>query len=177
MRFTQDWFTHNVPNFEICTKAAPGNDAYLEIGSYEGRSSCWLLQNALADNGELVCIDPYFDLLDVLDTFKDNVTEARKEGQRLTLLQEPAYNAISRLVYSGGAEFDFIYVDGNHAPHMALMDGAMAWGLLKKGGTMLFDDYQYPHEPTKDGIDGFLLGFKGMYEIIVNNYQLGIKKL
>jgi hypothetical protein len=52
----------------------------------------------------------------------------------------------------------------------------MAWGLLRSGGVMLFDDYLYPHEPTKIGIDAFLAGFEGKYDIIVNNYQLAVKK-
>jgi hypothetical protein len=53
----------------------------------------------------------------------------------------------------------------------------MAWGMLKPQGIMLFDDYQYPHEPTKVGIDAFLAGFQGQYEIVINNYQLGVKKI
>ena len=73
--------------------------------------------------------------------------------------------------------FDFIYVDGSHAPDVALTDACMAWGLLKQGGVMLFDDYLYPHEPTKVGVDSFLLAFEGHYDIIVSNYQLAVKKL
>jgi hypothetical protein len=72
---------------------------------------------------------------------------------------------------------DFVYVDGSHAPSDTLSDACMAWGMLKPQGIMLFDDYQYPHEPTKVGIDAFLAGFEGQYEIVINNYQLGVKKI
>jgi predicted O-methyltransferase YrrM len=71
--------------------------------------------------------------------------------------------------------FDFVYVDGVHSAVGALTDACMAWGLLKQGGVMLFDDYLYPHEPTKVGIDAFLNSFDG-YELLVDNYQLAVKK-
>ena len=184
MRFSQDWFTHNIPNFELCTKTAPDNKMYLEIGCFEGRSSCWLLQNALADDGDLVCVDPYapeshlWKLFNTnpLANFKENIKEAAKEGQHVNLIQKPSYAGLAELICDEEL-FDFIYVDGDHRQHMALSDGCMAWGLLKQGGTMLFDDYLYPEKLTKDGIDAFLKGYEGLYEIIVNNYQLGIKKL
>jgi hypothetical protein len=52
----------------------------------------------------------------------------------------------------------------------------MAWQLLRKGGVMLFDDYEYDKEPTKIGIDAFLKGFEGQYEIVLQNYQLAVMK-
>lgn len=185
MKFTTDWFTHNIPNFELCTKTAPDNKTYLEIGCFEGRSSCWLLQNALSHYGKLTCVDPYapeshlWKLFNTnpLANFKENIAEAKHEQQDVRLIQKPSYEGLADLITTEMELFDFIYVDGDHRPHMALMDGCMAWGLLKQGGTMLFDDYLYPEKPTKDGIDAFLKGYKGLYEIIVNNYQLGIKKL
>lgn len=184
MKFTTDWFTHNIPNFELCTKTAPDNKMYLEIGCFEGRSSCWLLQNALSHCGDLICVDPYapeshlWKLFNTnpLANFKENIAEVKHEQQNVRLIQKPSYEGLADLIQDN-VKFDFIYVDGDHRPHMALMDGCMAWGLLKQGGTMLFDDYLYPEKPTKDGIDAFLKGYEGLYEIIVNNYQLGIKKL
>ena len=187
MKFTTDWFTHNIPNFELCTKTAPDNKMYLEIGCFEGRSTCWMLQNALAKDGKdgtIICVDPYapeshlWKLFNTnpLANFKENTAEVIGKDQTLKLIQLPSYEGLAKLI-TEGLQFDFIYVDGDHRPHMALMDGCMAWGLLKQGGTMLFDDYLYPEKPTKDGVDAFLKGYEGLYEIIVNNYQLGIKKL
>jgi predicted O-methyltransferase YrrM len=72
-------------------------------------------------------------------------------------------------------EYDFIYIDGDHSPLGVLTDATMAWQLLRKGGVMLFDDYQYDREPTKIGIDAFLNSFDG-YELIIDNYQLAVMK-
>ena len=48
--FTQDWFSHNIPGLESIVKLLPSNKDILEIGSFEGRSTCWLLENVLADD-------------------------------------------------------------------------------------------------------------------------------
>jgi predicted O-methyltransferase YrrM len=180
MNFTEDWFTHNIPNFETCMSAIPDKKFFLEIGSFEGRSTCWLLENGLSDKGNIVCVDPFIgtDMPAVEARFWSNVREAEKNPKTVSLMRTTSYKAIAEMIlYKMENHFDFIYVDGSHAADMALTDACMAWGLLKQSGVMLFDDYQYPHEPTKVGIDAFLAGFKGKYDIILNNYQLAVKKI
>ena len=183
MKFTQDWFSHNIPNFELCMQAiGEERSNFLEIGSYEGRSTCWLLQNGLSDDGVITCIEPFvgvsgFQNLDLMETFEDNTFEAKKKSQYLETYKTDSFHALAYIVSEHGNEYDFIYVDGDHSPSTVLSDACMAWGLLRKGGVMLFDDYEYPLEPNKIGIDGFLNAFAGQYKIVVNNYQMGIQKL
>jgi predicted O-methyltransferase YrrM len=175
MNFTEDWFSHNIPNFEKCIAAIPEKKLFLEIGSYEGRATCWLLEYGLSTKGSIVCIDPFPNLSKVEARFWSNVQATQGAEQKVSLFKKPSYEALAEMV-GHKYVFDFIYVDGSHAPDMALTDACMAWGLLRSGGVMLFDDYLYPHEPTKVGIDAFLAGFEGKYDIIVNNYQLAVKK-
>jgi predicted O-methyltransferase YrrM len=164
--------------------AIPEKKMFLEIGAFEGRATCWMLENALSEKGSIVCIDPYeksdfdptIDMKAVEARFWSNVRKSEKSTQTVSLMRTTSYKALAEMIGFKYA-FDFIYVDGSHAPDVALADACMAWGLLKKHGVMLFDDYLYPHEPTKLGIDGFLSAYKGQYEIIVNNYQYGIQKL
>ena len=180
MDFTEDWFTHNVPNFEACMQALDKREIFLEIGSYEGRSTCWLLEHGLADDGDMYCIDPYAGLDDIYMRFVANVNEVKKADQYFQHFRDYSYNTICWMVEDAPADpaqFDFIYIDGSHAPDAVLTDACLSWGLLRSGGVMLFDDYQYPHEPTKVGIDGFLEAFGGKYKTIVSNYQYGIQKL
>jgi len=178
MNFTQDWFTNNIPNFELCMKTIPTHKMFLEIGSYEGRSTCWLLENGLASKGSIVCVDPYtaegFDKIEA--RFWTNTAQARKDTQIVSLYKKTSQEALAEML-TFKHEFDFIYVDGSHAPDDAFADGLASWKLLKQGGVMLFDDYLYPHEPTQVGVDRFLEHHKGKYEIILNNYQLAVKKL
>lgn len=176
MNFTEDWFSHNIPNFEKCMAVMPEKKLFLEIGSYEGRSTCWLLENGLTDKGSIVCIDPFPNLSEVEARFWSNVHATQSSEQKVSLFKKPSYEALAEMI-GHKYVFDFIYVDGSHAPDAALTDACMAWGLLRQGGVMLFDDYLYPHEPTKVGIDAFLAGFEGKYDIIINNYQLAVRKL
>jgi predicted O-methyltransferase YrrM len=172
MNFTADWFSHNIPNFEKCMAAAPARKNFLEIGSYEGMSACWLLANGLEEGGYLTCIDPFFN--DMRAVFDDNTKQALRRNQVVSTMQMTSYRALAQLIGMKQA-YDFIYIDGVHSPLGVLTDACMSWGLLKEGGVMLFDDYLYPQEPTKVGIDAFLNSFDG-YEILVDNYQLAVKK-
>jgi len=183
MNFTQDWFSHNIPNFELCMSKLPNNRLFLEIGAFEGRSTCWLLENGLSNKGTIVCIDPFsgsvehggIDFPAVESRFWSNTNEIKKLEQKVSLFKDTSYKALAQMI-GFKYTFDFIYVDGSHAPEVALTDACMAWGLLRKGGVMLFDDYEYPHEATGDGINGFLAGFEGHYDLVLSNYQLAVQK-
>jgi predicted O-methyltransferase YrrM len=161
----------------------PEHKLFLEIGVFEGRSTCWLLQNGLDYKGSIICVDPFsgsvehggIDFKAVEARFWTNTNEAKGMEQKVSLFKKSSYQALAEMI-GHRAILDFVYVDGSHAPADTLSDACMAWGMLKPQGVMLFDDYQYPHEPTKVGIDAFLAGFKGQYEIIINNYQLAVKK-
>jgi predicted O-methyltransferase YrrM len=176
MNFTADWFSHNIPNFEKCMNALGTHKfQFLEIGAYEGRSTCWLL-GQLENEGTIISIDPFPNMPEVEQRFHDNTREAVK-GTRLmlVLMKTSSYEGLSQLIQQK-QEFDFIYIDGDHDPATTLADASMAWGLLRQGGVMLFDDYEYPQEPTKCGIDGFLMGFVGKYDLLLKNYQLAVVK-
>jgi hypothetical protein len=54
--------------------------------------------------------------------------------------------------------------------------------MLKSGGVMLFDDYEWnkypePERNPKIGIDSFLECYKGQYEFMFKNYQLAVRKI
>jgi predicted O-methyltransferase YrrM len=135
-------------------------------------SACWLLANGLEEGGYLTCIDPFFN--DMRAVFDANIKEALRRNQVVSTMQMTSYRALAQLI-GMKQTYDFIYIDGVHSPLGVLTDACMSWGLLKEGGVMLFDDYLYPQEPTKVGIDAFLNSFDG-YEILVDNYQLAVKK-
>ena len=41
----------------------------------------------------------------------------------------------------GGERFDVAYVDGSHAARDVMIDAAMGWELLRRGGVIVFHDY------------------------------------
>ena len=176
MKFTQDWFTNNIPNFQLCMEViGDQRKEFLEIGSYEGRSTCWLMQNGLQKEGNIVCVDPYEGMPDIEKRFWDNVREANTNKQIVSLFAAKSNRVLAELTIQK-QKYDFIYIDGDHAPEIALTDACMAWNLLRSGGVMLFDDYEYPQEPTKRGIDAFLSAFEGQFDMVLKNYQLAVRK-
>jgi len=176
MEFTEDWFTHNILNFEKCMGAlGEQRNRFLEIGAYEGRSTCWLIDQ-IKGEGDVFSIDPFTNMPEVEKRFMDNIREAVKGKKVITChIKNTSYAGLARMIDLKN-KFDFIYIDGDHDPATTLADASMAWGLLRQGGVMLFDDYEYPHEPTKCGIDGFLMGFVGKYDLLLKNYQLAVIK-
>ena len=52
--FTQDWFSHNIENFIIIKEMLPQCNSILEVGCFEGRATCWMLENMLPNNGSIV---------------------------------------------------------------------------------------------------------------------------
>lgn len=176
MNFTQDWFSHNIPNFQKCIEAlGESRNRFLEIGSYEGRSTCWLIEQ-IDGEGDVFSIDPFPNMPDIEERFMSNIREAVKGKKVMTShVKAPSHIGLARMIDLKN-KFDFIYVDGDHDPATTLTDASMAWGLLRQGGVMLFDDYEYPEAPTKCGIDGFLMGFVGKYDLLLKNYQLAVVK-
>jgi len=63
-----------------------------------------------------------------------------------------------------------------------LEDAVLCWPLLKKGGLLTFDDYEWDGDPDplncpKPAIDAFLDVFEGHYELIHQAYQVTVEKL
>lgn len=192
--FTADWFTNALPNFEWCKKLMVPPESILEIGCHEGRSTCWMLENLLADNGAITCIDPFgneplsaYNNDDIPkeriieEIFRHNTALVKKPGQTLNLMPELSYHALAQLIVDR-KEFDFIYVDGSHCADVVLADATMAFGLLKKGGTMIFDDYLWNQAPDvldcpKMSIDAFVNMFQKNIAIGAINYQYIIQKV
>ena len=62
-----------------------------------------------------------------------------------------------------------------------MTDACLAWPLLKTGGFLVFDDYEWmPHLPPaqtpKKAIDTFLELLEGKFSTFIKSYQVIIKK-
>lgn len=179
--FTQDWFSQNIPNMVGIQKYCKPK-RILEIGVFEGRSTCWLLQNMLPADGTIVCVDTFeggeehahLDMSATQATFMANVAEVQGKDQNLILKVNQSFEVLLDL-YSDNETFDFIYVDGSHEAINVLEDSVLAYRMLTLGGVMLWDDYRGGAGVGK-AVDAFLRVYRGDVDIIVSNYQLGIRK-
>jgi predicted O-methyltransferase YrrM len=185
--FTCDWFTDRVKHWPIHhLKDNPFN--YLEIGSYEGRSILHIHDNiATHPKCKLVSVDPFPSYHDLSDNhiklaeqrFYKNIMGKNIVHYKMDMLH---YSMFKRLTTLDPCTFDLIYVDGSHLSFDCYTDAQLAWRLLNKGGIMILDDYElknYPkeHENCRMGIDYFLESIKGSYQLLFQNWQVGIKKL
>lgn len=190
MKFSQDWFTYNIPHLEHLMKMLPERKRFLEIGCFEGRATCWFLEHALADNGIITCVDPFtgsmehegMNLTSLRDIFDANVAEVKKPDQLIFVNQGFSYKELAEFIQDG-CEYDFIYIDGSHTAADVLIDACMSWPMLKKGGIMLFDDYHWnpgnynEYQTPKRGVDAFSHCFADQFKVVHDGYQIAVQKL
>ena len=174
-QFTYDWFTHNLPHWWTLLQpyAHQPNLQFLEIGSFEGMASCWLLDHILTHpSARLTTIDPSYQLV-----FDSNLAQTQSV-EKVNKLTGSSHHLLPTLP---AAAFEVIYIDGCHLAKHVEQDALLAWPLLKPGGLLIFDDYlwsdpQFPKEDPRLGIDAFLDSIPDRFERVHQMYQLVIRK-
>ena len=139
----------------------------MEIGTFQGESAEWMLENIFTHpDSKYYCVDPWLPegsedhkYAKVDCTKNEEVAKQRlaRFGDRCVLAKGFSQEVLKALPF----EFDFIYVDGDHRTQGVLRDAVLAFDLLKIGGLIVFDDYQWTVMPDKldqpkTGIDAFL---------------------
>jgi predicted O-methyltransferase YrrM len=163
-QFTNDWFNIAIKNWnEIIAQLKPGR--VLEIGSFEGASTCYLIEKVGTTKAlELYCVDTweggeehgYQNMDSVEKRFDGNVELAKsKATHAITFhkLKRFSDEALASLLAEGKqGYFDFIYVDGSHRAPDVLCDAVLSFRLLRVGGVIAFDDYLW-NDKTRQEID------------------------
>jgi len=167
-RFTQDWFSVLIPSWQEIWKPLAGkeNVQVLEIGSYEGRSSVWLLENIVTHpSSQLWCVDTWESATEELGDFKQaeanfhhNIEQSG--GRRRVWYEKSTSRDFLRKSWPLKI-LDAAYIDGSHFTPDVLLDLTMTWPFIKVGGFMLCDDYTMGTiDPTnvcpRRAIDAFL---------------------
>ena len=190
--FTQDWFSEKNPEkvvlqFEEFLSEFKGKPCmFLEIGSFEGMSTIWMLENILTEErSQIFCIDAWAEWTG--DAFVRFVSNINKTGFRDKVRIVKGDSSEELRIFPNDY-FDFIYVDGNNDEKAVMKDAIGSFRVLKKGGIIAFDDYllgiRYPNShgskamsgSAKKAIDYFIDIFKDELDVIHNDYQLWIRK-
>jgi hypothetical protein len=162
-RFTTDWFTRHLPIWiALLERCKPRK--ILEIGSFEGRSATWMIENASKhhDEIEIHCVDtwegsPELDGTDfgaVEARFWHNIQEAKTRlppGKKVSVTAHKgtSLEMLSKLVVQGHlSSFDWVLVDGSHWAADVLYDAIFAFKLAKVNALIVFDDYNVIEEPN-----------------------------
>lgn len=190
-QFTKDWFGWGPQVWPDIIKFLPERKQFLEIGSFEGRSAVWTIENMMEDGGEIYCIDTWKGSeehtngeLDGAELrFENNIRTVREKypERKVTKLKGMSTQWLPSLICEK-LSFDFIYIDGSHVAKDVLTDACMAWPMLKKDGIFVFDDYLWrlPGFTTvqrpKIAIDAFVNIFEDELAMAHNGYQLIVRK-
>ena len=158
----------------------------IEVGSWEGRSARWFLDNILTnEQSRLVCIDTWeggeehrangIDCSVTWPNFKSNMAEY---GGKVLPIKGRSEDGL-RKAFCFRA--DFIYIDGSHMAADVLSDSVLAWPLLKDSGVLIFDDYRWEFKGALSepmiAIDAFLQCYRGRYNLLGIGYQVAIEKI
>lgn len=162
--FTNNWFDSSAKEVwdTLITQLNPTR--ILEIGSYEGASTCYLIEKLAASKEiELHCVDTWeggvehkeggvaeANMFEVEDRFHHNTQLAISKFQNnVQLFLHKGFSdvALSQLISDGKqGYFDFIYVDGSHQAPDVLCDALLSFRLLKNNGVIAFDDYLWQEQ-------------------------------
>lgn len=196
--FTQDWFSRSIPCWEALLKGLASKTPHLrvlEVGVFEGRSTCWLLEHFCRTPESLIlAIDSFeggiehksMEISDLKRRFDSNIASINSPA-KVEVRQGYSLPQLAQLVAEKIEPFDFISIDASHQAPDVLGDAVLAFQLLKRGGVMAFDDYIWsPMRPgtenplllPKIAIDAFTTIFSQKLRILPNLplYQLYIQK-
>jgi predicted O-methyltransferase YrrM len=181
--FSEYYFAHLVPIWTALFSGSRGRiNKVLEIGSYEGGSSVWILENLLIGGGELHCVDTWQGgvehqkdkMPEVEARFDRNIEKAlaKTRGAKLFKHAGPSRMKLTELMAGGHlASFDVVYVDGSHESSDVLCDLVGAFQLCKIQGLVICDDYLWGYEDNlrfspKLAIDSFVNCYNNKIKIM-----------
>lgn len=176
--FSTDWFSRHIPIWEnIFAELKPSK--ILEIGSYEGRSTVWMIERM--EHGTIVCIDIWEDD-EIRSRFLSNIKEAMAISKVIPQIFDRPSSEFLAMTYNSRQLYDLIYIDGSHTANDVVSDAVGSFHVCRSGGVIIFDDYGggelggEPQDSPRIAIDAFLKCFKREIEIIHKDYQVAVRK-
>jgi predicted O-methyltransferase YrrM len=156
----------------------------LEVGAFDGVSVNMMLDHLFVHpESEVICIDPFLPdptTPQVCEQTKTDFYENRKRGgheEQIEIFEGLSVEVLAWMIAEEGYwnSFDFIYIDGSHRAKDVLTDAVMCWNLLKYGGVMAFDDYEWGGGADqwgrpKAGIDAFSSVFGPELKLVSGGY-------
>ncbi len=156
----------------------------LEIGSFDGRSAVWILENLLTHpTSHLTCIDTFtqeerHDDVDIEALFDHNISVTGVQ-ERVTKLRGSSATILRSLPFD---EFDIVHISDSQTARRVLSNAVLSWELLKRHGILILNDYgndstseDIVNGPHK-GIDAFMHCYDGEYVVVHMALQVMLRK-
>lgn len=196
---SSDWFLNHIPVWQTILSTLKGKPhvQFLEIGSWGGRSACWLLRNILTHpTSRLTCVDiftrdrafeqeatshrliyPVPDTFNIEAEFDANI-QATGASDRVTKFKGKSQHILRSLPLG---KYHGIYIDGSHLACDVLTDAILCADLLTKDGILIFDDDYFRlfakqrHNP-RSAIGVFVAIFAEQFDVLHAGWQIILRK-
>lgn len=178
-RHTHTWFVNSEIHRYLLNHCSKFQKlAILEIGAFEGLSTCCFSDNLLHHpESFLVTVDPFLledtttSLTDDTETiFRHNLSQSKnlEKCQHRKMRSQDFFP-------QNDCKFDLIYVDGSHLIDDLLHDMNASFKVLHSGGIMWMDDYHKSGE-IKEAMDKWFRENNGSFIFLHSGYQVAIRK-
>lgn len=188
--FSHDYFSGHIQQWKSYFSGPIDQEPIeiLEIGSWQGGSTLWLLDNVIGPRGgHLTCVDTwegssehtFLETLNLsIEEFFDRNVALTGMTDKITKIKGYSQDILTRLEPK---RYDLIYIDGAHEAKFAIQDAVLAHRLVRDNGFLLFDDYHYSfkdsRQNTKKAINFFTSCFHEEYLLIHKESQVLLKKI
>lgn len=163
--FTSNWFDGNVPYisgplFDTYESGTPVN--ILEIGTHEGCSALWFLQNLGSHpDSRITTIDA-----NVKSLWYENYSKLDEEDQKkIKFISGYSMDVLPSI----SDTFDIIYIDGSHLPDDIMTDCVLSMLKLKIGGFIILDDF---HIHKVEGLDYLSESQREKYKLLYSKFRM-----
>jgi predicted O-methyltransferase YrrM len=194
-KFSNDWFDYNIDlwNEKLGDRKSKENHI-LEVGSFEGASTTWLLDELADDPASTVTAIDAFDTVlsleesksdtkpmsDLERRFRGNV-EKSPNFSKLRVMRGLSRYVLRSMANDFDGHFNLVYIDGSHRARDVLDDAVMTWPMLEDGGHMIFDDYRWhkyvdEYDNPKLAIDNFMSTYETELDVVHRDFQVIVRK-
>lgn len=155
----------------------------VEIGVYEGASTCWWSDNIMEHpESRLISIDPFtgneeyqrekekFPTLDSIEYIARSNAAKSKNAGKIDIRRGCSWDLFPSIAAEYAGQIDILYVDGEHTANAVCRDIVLYAPLLRSGGALIIDDYG--HADVQRGVDSALTAFGEIDTAFKTNWQL-----
>lgn len=182
-KFSADWFTSKSLNWDYYLKFSNTDLIALEIGSFEGKATLYMLNRF--PGIQITCVDPWQDYSELpfevgfgstsKNNFEKNIEPFKKSINQRTMTSDQFFFELKQT-----QKYDLIYIDGSHEGTAVYNDAINAHQVIKNLGIIIFDDYLWRYfrkeKATAFGINKFLKQYKKYYKIKFIGHQVILQR-
>lgn len=200
-KFTTNWFDAVSPGWDklfdwYINQQENTIETILEIGCFEGKASTYMAEKWIKDGAQYHVVDTFGGSPEetgmgetmeklkesdfIFDNFKHNTSFFPNIKWKI---KRSISQYILPVLERKGYKYDFIYVDASHMADDTFVDAYWAHRMLKPGGIIIFDDFGWSdpnrkgmNDSPKFGIQSFVTLYEEEYDVVLNNYQVGLVK-